>query len=77
MNARLSQGDVVFFQIVLGDENRLCGHAIVRGISVVEMPVLGYTYILEDISGNFPNETYPYTHFACPEVWLTKGEKKA
>lgn len=77
MNTQLSQGDIVFFQILLGDSdnNRFCGHAVVRGISSVESPVLGRTYILEDLSGNLPNETYPYTHFVCPEAWLSRSGK--
>lgn len=37
----------------------------VCGVATTPVPVIGVTYIIEDMSGNFPNETYPYTHFPC------------
>ena len=50
------------------------GHDVILGKSTMEFPILGAFYILEDLSGNIPNEAYPYTHFTCPEVWLTDIE---
>jgi len=48
----------------------LKGKAIVKGIAVNSVAILGKTYILEDLSGNFPNAGYPYKHFCCLEIDL-------
>jgi hypothetical protein len=48
------------------------GKGIIRGIATTEVPFIGNIWIVEDLSKNFPNETYPYSHFACPESYLFK-----
>lgn len=48
------------------------GRGKVVGLATVNLPVLGPTYIVEDTSGNFPSEEYPFTHIVCPEMWLSK-----
>ena len=48
----------------------LRGIGKIKGMSTVELPVIGISYMVEDMSGNFPSATYPYKTFACFEVWL-------
>lgn len=57
-------------QLVKYNYNGLSGLALVKGVATVEMPSIGKTYILEDISGNFPTKDYPFKSFACFEVWI-------
>lgn len=52
------------------DVNGMKGEAIICGIATNSLPVIGQSYILQDLSGNFPNDTYAYTHFAAFECWL-------
>ena len=46
------------------------GKGKIVGIATVDLPVIGMTYIVEDLSGNFPSEVYPYSAFACFEMWI-------
>lgn len=63
----MKQGDIVSYQV-----HNMKGKARVVGVSSSAQPVIGRMLILEDLSGNIPNETYPYTHFTAPEVLLEK-----
>jgi len=49
-----------------------CGEGIIVGICAIEQPVIGANYIIQDLSENFPNDVYPYSHISCSECWLTK-----
>lgn len=51
--------------------NGLTGQGVIVGKAVVELPTLGIGYIIQDCSGNFPFETYPFPCFVCYEIWLT------
>lgn len=53
-------------EIVEYDLDTIKGMGKVVGIATSELPVIGRTYIIEDISGNFPSKLYPYTHLAIP-----------
>lgn len=61
------QNDRVYY-----DANGLKGEGLIVGTCMAMLPVLGKNYIIQDLSGNLPNEVYPFTHFACFEVWLQK-----
>lgn len=52
------------------DNGVIKGEGVVVGYSVIEQSVIGATAIVEDQSGNIPNASYPYTHFACAEIHL-------
>jgi len=65
----LNNGTIVHYNIE--GEVRYSGQGIIHGVSSNELPVIGYQYIIEDISGNFPNEKYPYKMFACFASSLT------
>lgn len=45
---------------------------VVRGISHIELPVIGRGVIIQDCSGTFPNETYPYSSISIPEIFITR-----
>ena len=65
----LYQGDRIICKI---DEKTITG--TVCGKCTEEQPFIGGMYIIapdESIS----NETYPFTHFAMPEVLLSRKEK--
>lgn len=53
-------------EIVEYDLDMVKGTGKIVGIATSELPVIGYTYIVEDLSGNFPSKLYPYTHLAVP-----------
>jgi hypothetical protein len=71
----LKEGDLVSFKLPDIDEKI---YGIIRGKALVELPEIGSTYIIEPVSNNFPNETYPYSFIALPQVLtkLTKGFPK-
>lgn len=53
-------------EIVVYDLDVAKGVGKIVGIATAELPVIGYTYIVEDLSGNFPSKLYPYSHLAIP-----------
>jgi hypothetical protein len=62
---KLQQGQKIEFKIT----DNLCGTGKIIGIATSGQPVIGITYIIEpdiDIS----NTEYPYTHFACSEIFI-------
>jgi hypothetical protein len=59
--------DVVEYTI--GD---LKGFGKIKGVAITEQVFIGKTYIIEDSGSNFPNLTYPYTHLACPSIYIKK-----
>ena len=66
------QGDIVEYNfgllMVLKGKGRVVGKAI------TPQAFIGENLIIEDLSGNLPNEQYPFTHFAAPECCLTRIE---
>jgi hypothetical protein len=74
---KLAEGTKVNFHLT-GD---LFGLAVVRGIALEPQIVIGYTYILEDLSGKLPNDAYPYKFFVCtenmfkPECYVEDGKE--
>jgi hypothetical protein len=46
------------------------GHGVIKGVATIELPVIGISYILEDISGNLPNELYSFKFFVLPELYF-------
>ena len=51
------------------------GEALVVGHSMSNQPILGAGYILQDLSGNFPNDIYDFETFQCFECWMEKLNK--
>ncbi len=66
----MKYGERVCYQI---DGTRK-GVAKVVGVATIGVAILGRTYILEDLTGNFPSANYPYPYFACFESWMTKAQ---
>lgn len=65
MNNYLKDGTTVSFRLPnMGDKVYL---GVVRGVSTIELPEIGATYILEVLNVEFPNETYPYSFISLPE----------
>lgn len=57
--------------IVKYSTGNISGEAKVVGIAG-DYCVVGKQYILEDISGNLPNEVYKYNTFICFECMMSK-----
>ena len=51
--------------------NEVNGIGKVVGYATLEIPCIGRMWILEDVSGNFPNNDYHYTTFSCPESYIS------
>jgi hypothetical protein len=49
----------------------LTGRGVVRGKADCGNPVIGISYIVEDISGNLPNNVYPFDCFSIPEIFIS------
>jgi len=47
---------------------------VIRGQADTGHAVIGVTYIVEDRSGDFPNETYPYSCLAVSEIHIRSNE---
>lgn len=58
-------------QVVKYSVGLLKGKGKIKGIATVDMPYIGKQYIVEDLSGNIPNQQYPYTHMVVFEIHLT------
>ena len=65
MNTELKQGQKVHY-----DCSGVKGTGKIVGIASNGVPLVGKTYIIEP-DEPFNNEVYPYTHFVCPELYLT------
>lgn len=50
----------------------MVGKGVIRGVCTTDQPVIGATYIIEDISGNVPNKTYPFKFFSVAEIHLKR-----
>lgn len=77
MNRKFKYDDKVSYKFSIDDPHsnlHLTGIALVKGNirdnSIHRKEVVGDTYILEDLSGNFPNNDYPYKYFVCFECNL-------
>lgn len=66
----LKAGDIVRYCPCDGFE----GKAEVVGIATIGAAVIERSIMLKDLSGNIPNETYPFQYFCCFEVHLKKVE---
>ena len=65
-NYRYKNGDKVYYNLT----DSIKGVGFVRGIASNDNPVIGVTYIIEDVESAFPNTTYPYSHFVAFECML-------
>lgn len=64
MNTDLKQGQKVHY------DYGVKGTGKIVGVATNGVPLVGKTYIIEP-DESFNNEVYPYTHFVCPELYLT------
>jgi hypothetical protein len=46
----------------------------IRGQVNTGYPVIGIDYIVEDLSGDFPNETYRYSCLVVSEIHINSNE---
>lgn len=52
------------------DNGIINGRGVVVGIGISEQPVVGSGYIVKDISGNLPNDTFKYDTFLIYGIHL-------
>lgn len=67
------QGEIICYKYLVSPEESFEGFATIVGVASTEQVLIGVTYILKDLSGNIPNNTYPYTHFALPEIFINQN----
>ena len=67
---KFKQGQEVIYRINGGNDLHYQGKGKIVGVCSTSAAVIGATYIVEDLENIFPNEMYPYSHFACFEMWL-------
>lgn len=65
MSFRYKSGDEVEY-----DNGVISGKGKVVGYSGTPMPFIGASLIIEDMSGNIPNGTYPFSVFIVHEVHI-------
>jgi len=58
------------------DNGILKGDGVVIGLATTEMPIIGIGYIVQDVSGNVPNEVYQYSSFVVHTIHLKVKEIK-
>ena len=59
-------------EIVYYDNGHMKGVGMVVGVATVELPAIGITYILKDMSKNIPNSKYNFEYFVCSATHLSK-----
>jgi len=64
---KFKQGDIVTY-----DSQEVKGKGKIVGVSMIPEIIFGTTYIIEDMSNNIPNKTYPYSHFTVKEIFISK-----
>lgn len=48
------------------------GRGRIVGCALNALPIIGKTYMIEDLSNNLPTSDYPFNTFLCPESGLEK-----
>jgi len=66
------ENDKVQYRLTATEEFKRTG--IIRGSATVELAVLGRTYVVEDTSGEYPSETYPFSCIPVFEIHIRKVE---
>lgn len=66
---KFSNNDLVSYDM---RDGHMVGRARVIGVATIGQPLIGPSYILQDLSENVPNETYPYSAFVAFEYMLEK-----
>ena len=44
---------------------------VIRGVSSIELPGIGFMWIVECVDDCFPNETYPFNFFCVSETMIS------
>ena len=57
-------------QLIRYDNGVISGPGMVVGIAANDLPVVGVSWIVEDLSGQFPNDSYPYKSFVVMDCHL-------
>jgi len=65
------QGDIVDF-----DMGTFKGYGKIVGQATTPVAIAGVNYIIESMDGQFPNETYPFTHLTVFECLITNHPNK-
>lgn len=74
-NLKFAQGEKVMYSIGSGLENEIIqGKGEIVGCSTTGYPIIGCTYMVKDLSHNFPNKTYPFECIPVFENCLKKIE---
>lgn len=63
MTEMIKHGTIIRYNI----DNVVTGKGRICGIAAQPQPVIGYGYIVEDLSGKVPSTTYPFSHFVVFE----------
>ncbi len=64
---QLQQGTRVSFFI----SGSIKGSGKIVGIASNALPIIGRNYIIEP-DDRIDNDTYPYSHFVCPEIFIER-----
>lgn len=57
---------------ILYDNGIMKGVGEVVGVALTEQPIIGKTWIVRDLSGNIPNETYEFDTFVLFDCHIFK-----
>lgn len=66
----MNEHKIPFNTLVEYNNGVIQGQGRVVGMSTVEQPILGSGYIVKDVTGHLPNETYPYDTFVVFDIHL-------
>ena len=70
--SRLTIGDWKDGDVVRYNTGPMKGEGIVVGVATVPLCTIGASVIVEDLSGNLPNDEYPFRIFVCFESQLER-----
>lgn len=58
-------------QLVSYNTGHIKGLGVIVGVSTTPQPFMGSVYMIQDISGNFPNKAYPFNVISLPETMFS------
>lgn len=73
MNKTFKEGETVAFKLSGFPDRVFLG--IIRGKAYEAIPLLGGVYIIDPMGVEFPNDAYPYSLIAVPELSIKEAVK--
>jgi hypothetical protein len=65
-----SEGDKVTYRLNATEEFTRTG--IIRGLATTELAIVGFVFVVEDTTGEYPSPTYPFSCIPVCEIHLRK-----